>query len=199
MLDKIFMVRHGRTILNIENKYQGVSQTDLHYLGMQDIASVACKLESLLRTNKDAKHLYCSPLRRAVESAHIIIDHLENIDIIYSEVEELKERDCGLWEGLTKEEAQAQFPEIYSQYRNDKVNTRLPNGESIKDVQCRVVPIVKSLENGMILVSHQTTIRVLIEAFFPEFHDKHSEINIPHGSVIVCDKLSTRNPTLSYI
>jgi len=193
------MVRHGRTTLNLENKYQGVNQSDLHSLGIEDIKSISQKLKVIIDNDVGISNLYCSPLKRAVQSAQIILEQLSNTQFNYSEAKELRERDCGMWEGLTKAQAQEKFPKVYKQYRFDKFNTRLPGGESIKDVHARVEPFVQSLVKDSIIVSHQTTIRVLIEIIIPRMKGSHSEIIVPHGTVIVCDKLTTRKPTLTYL
>ena len=65
--DRVFLARHGRTALNAEGRLRGLSDPPLDEVGIAEAAGLAQVL--------GVKHLtvvICSPLQRAVSTAHAI-------------------------------------------------------------------------------------------------------------------------------
>jgi alpha-ribazole phosphatase len=77
----------------------------------------------------------------------------------------LREIDCGLWEGFTREEAAARYPNEYAEREQDIVGYPFPGGESFLDLRARVLPALEQiLDEGaarVLLVSHLGVARVL--------------------------------------
>lgn len=102
-----FLVRHGQTIYNSEERMQGVCDSPLTELGKQQVRESAEALEPVHFTRA-----YSSPLGRAVETAEII---LENRDIHLKTMNDLHEFDFGSMETKKFEEL---GDELFSRRRN---------------------------------------------------------------------------------
>lgn len=91
-------------------------------------------------------------------------------------------RECnfGQFEGKTY----AQL-ERYSHYRNwvdDPIGISPPDGESLQQVQVRVLKAFRELPQGAHVVTHGGPIRLLLARFAPEQREFWSW-NVPHGSI----------------
>ena len=88
-----YLVRHGEIESNIKKVYAGWSEEPLTERGVRQ----AEKAGELLK-DKGIDALYCSPLRRAVQTAEIIGGIIGKTPIL---VKNFKEMRLGLWEGLS--------------------------------------------------------------------------------------------------
>lgn len=81
-------------------------------------------------------------------------------------LKELREMDCGALDGMTREEAKAQYPEAFEGLRSDPVNYRIPEGETLQEVHDRVVPVVEGIRMGshrcVLMVAHAVVNRSII-------------------------------------
>ena len=85
----IYLVRHGKTDKNKANVLQGRSDQPLNAEGIKEAEDAAKKLGSI-----KFSHVYSSPLRRAVETARILVPGFEpTLD------DRLMEMDYGPYEG----------------------------------------------------------------------------------------------------
>ena len=102
---KIYLIRHGQTTGDIENRYGGDYDDHLTALGEAQAQNLA---EELVPAGIEA--IFTSPLLRATETAAIISKQL---GVGFEIIEELRERNrYGLITGMTKAEATLKFPEI---------------------------------------------------------------------------------------
>ena len=81
--------------------------------------------------------IYSSPLQRASETTELIVDALKttSADIPTPQfTDRLKEINLPLWEGITFEEAKANFPQAYDDWRNRPQDfcMQLPKGEGFE-------------------------------------------------------------------
>ncbi|MBN1503185.1 histidine phosphatase family protein [Candidatus Woesearchaeota archaeon] len=101
---KIFLIRHGQTTGDIEDRYGGEYDDNLTDKGIMQ----SKKLANLLK-DKGIEIIFHSPKKRAVQTAKIIGDILK---AQYKAVDGIRERNCyGILSGLTKQEAKDKFPE----------------------------------------------------------------------------------------
>ena len=91
----IYVIRHGQTDWNVKGKTQGSIETELNELGIKQAKTVNKELQ-----NTKLDIVLCSPRNRCRTTAKIICKD-RNIPII--EIEELKERDFGEFEGKQKD------------------------------------------------------------------------------------------------
>ncbi|MFQ5406543.1 MAG: histidine phosphatase family protein, partial [Candidatus Micrarchaeia archaeon] len=86
--------------------------------------------------------VYFSPLIRAKQTAEIAFGHR---DMPMSASPELLERDFGLLDGMTLEEAKTKFPNIEDFYLGKIIETSVPGLEKIPVLQDRSVTAIRKL------------------------------------------------------
>ena len=153
---KIFLIRHGETTSDTEDKYGGVYDDHLTNLGRQQLGVTADDL-----VGKEIEIIFTSPLIRAKESAEIIkLKVGAPIEII----DGLQERNYGVLSGLTKSEALEKYPEAVEAHKNP-LNTDL-EGESYEDFRNRVLNafqgVIKKDHKTVAIVSHGGPIKQIL-------------------------------------
>jgi len=86
-----YLARHGQTQWNVEQRIQGQLDSDLTEQGKQQALQLGLQCQSM-----NIKHIFTSPLGRAVETANICGQMLK---IIPQEVRGFEERHFGIWQG----------------------------------------------------------------------------------------------------
>lgn len=88
----LYFLRHGETDWNVKGLAQGQVDTPLNSTGIRQAEAIRPTLNSL-----NFSAVYCSPLRRAVETAHLSVPDRYNIILD----DNLKERFFGTLEGTS--------------------------------------------------------------------------------------------------
>ncbi|KMY23566.1 probable phosphoglycerate mutase [Actinobaculum suis] len=101
-VDSVIFWRHGQTDYNFEGRIQGSSDIPLNATGLGQARLVAPHVASY----KPARIL-ASPLQRALVTAQ---QAAKLLDMRVETDKRFEERHYGLWEGLTREEIQANYP-----------------------------------------------------------------------------------------
>lgn len=155
------MVRHGATTLSAEDRFAGSTDVPLSEEGRAQTRRLARRLAS-----ESVTAVYCSPLARTRETARILAEphHLE-----CQARDGLREISHGRWEGLTRLEVDAQFPEEAADWEKDPFTFAPIGGESGLAVTARALPalieIVRQHAGASVLVvSHKATIRLLLSS-----------------------------------
>jgi broad specificity phosphatase PhoE len=156
-------MRHGQTQWNREERFRGRADLSLDETGRRQAEVAALRLKE-----EHAAAVYCSPLRRALQTAKIVG---EKLGLPVRPLEGLIDLDFGSFEGLSGEEATRQYPELYRLWLQHPHEVRFPGGEGLEDVRQRVVPAVEQLaakhkDQTVILVSHKVVCQVLMCAMF---------------------------------
>ena len=126
---KLFVVRHGETRFNAEHRYLGALDPVLTPKGLEQ----ARALHSMLPADIDA--IVCSPLLRAHQTATILGNERSLVPMV---IDAFRERNVGVFEGLTQEEAQARFPDLWARNITRQWHSAPPEGETIDEVFNRV-------------------------------------------------------------
>jgi broad specificity phosphatase PhoE len=103
MRNMIFLIRHGHTYYNLEDRNGG--NPDLTELGKKQSSEIG---SILLLT--DINKIFTSPLKRSVETAKIIQESHPGVDI--EKADELKEIDSGQLDNHTNKDFQNKYPGI---------------------------------------------------------------------------------------
>ena len=90
----VFVVRHGQTEWNVLKKMQGSADIELNEKGLSQANETA---EILKNSTFDV--IFCSPLKRAKQTAEII-NNDRKLKIVFDD--RLRERDYGEFEGTSK-------------------------------------------------------------------------------------------------
>ena len=134
MAIKLILIRHGESDGNVQRMFCGFKDVELTKKGIYQAERLAYRLKGL---QVDA--VYCSDLKRAKHTAEIVFGS-RGIDIIPSS--NLREMNFGIWEGYTFEEVKLKYgygDEFYSWLENINVKISIPQGESLVDLNNRVM------------------------------------------------------------
>jgi phosphoserine phosphatase len=115
MVTRVILVRHGESSFNVERRVQGYSdKSTLTEAGQADAHKAGTALSEIAL---DA--VYCSPLRRARDTAEIILSHLKQPPGAPLQTrDDLKEINLELWEGVLFKDIEQKYPEQYEQWKN---------------------------------------------------------------------------------
>ncbi|MEU5862974.1 MULTISPECIES: histidine phosphatase family protein [unclassified Nonomuraea] len=151
MSRRIVCLRHGQTLWNVEHRFQGHSDIPLDETGVAQAARAASLLASLRPTL-----IVSSDLQRAHDTA-LALGRLVGLDV--SVDKDFRERGGGQWEGLTRDEIAARWPEEY-------VAWEAPDGEPVSEVAVRVATSMRKWasrldDDGLLVVaSHGAALRL---------------------------------------
>lgn len=180
-MSTIYLVRHGITPANKENRFAGRTSETLHDEGIVQMRQVGERLR-----HKNIGAVFCGPAKRTVQSAEII-GALLNIPV--SSLAELDEINIPHWDGLTKEEIRQQYGAQYPTWIAAPQIFNLPGCETLEQVQKRAVGAVDRILSGapaqnLLLVSHLVLLRCLVLYFQGlEIRDFRS-IKIDNGAIL---------------
>lgn len=136
---RLLLVRHGQTPFNAEHRYLGALDPELNANGIAEAKALKTVLPDVL----DA--VICSPLLRARQTADFVCRDRGLAPLVH---DAFRERHVGVFEGLTQNEAQRRFPELWAQDITRQWDRAPTGGESIMEVVDRVA-------NGLHQLSEQ--------------------------------------------
>jgi probable phosphoglycerate mutase len=136
----LILVRHGATLANVHRPYllQGL-RPDLDLI---DAGRAQARAAALALRDYPIEALYCSPLRRAAQTAQAIGDALGLQAIEHAG---LLEADLGEWAGLTWPEVERRWPAESRAFHEDAEAHGYLGGENLAQVRDRVLPAVDEL------------------------------------------------------
>jgi broad specificity phosphatase PhoE len=175
----LYLVRHGTTTLNVQNRYRGRRDVPLDAQGYQDAVDAARLLSSA-----GLAAVYSGPLRRTLATAQIIADEarVEDVRILHG----LNNVDYGAWEGMTAEEAAVYDPVQFEAYRTAPQHAVCPGGERLTDARGRIlaaIDLIGRRHRGevVVAVTHAVMIR-LVCATLRETEGEDWRIPVGRGS-----------------
>ena len=161
-MGKLYVIRHGEIDFNIEERYAGSVDIELNKKGLQQTHDVAKEISKL---NIDL--IITSPLKRCNHMANII-NKIVNVPIII--MTEFCERNVGVFEGLTREEAKNKYPELWAKNITRIYDNAPTGGETIKEVESRVFKGLKKIkekynDKNILIITH-AFVGKIIHKFF---------------------------------
>ena len=172
-MKNILLIRHGQSEWNKLNLFTGFKNIELSEQGIEEANKAGQNFKNL-----DIKFniVFTSELKRAQETAKIILQNLDQWDFLNNEGKiisniNLNERDYGDLTGLNKKETAEKFGEEQVHKWRRGYSDQPPNGESLEDVVRRVTkyfeevikPAIQSNENDNILIAaHGNSLRALL-------------------------------------
>ena len=157
---EIILIRHGETEWNFQQRMQGHSRSELSSVGQAQIQALGQWMK-----NVPFDHIYSSDSLRAKQTAEAITQfsgHELKIDL------RLREKNLGVFEGLTSEEARERHPEVFRLFKTAGSKYVIDEGESTQQLQDRALEIVDEIrikhpEERVLLVTHGGFIRVVMK------------------------------------
>ncbi len=158
---RIFLIRHGATILSAEDRFAGATDVPLSDEGRRQASRLADRLATV-----PVAAVYSSTLGRTVETASLLAapHHLP-----VQQSAGLREIDHGHWEQLTRHEVEEKFPAEAAAWEQDPFTFAPEGGESGLAVTARALPALMDIVrrhagSPVIVVSHKATIRLLLSS-----------------------------------
>jgi broad specificity phosphatase PhoE len=156
---RLFVVRHAETEWTRERRFTGWHDVPLSERGQAQAAAAARTLATHAVTA-----VYASPLERARMSAETIAK-AHRLDVRLEPA--FREMGFGAWEGLTRDEVTARFPEPFATWRDRPERLTDHRGETLDAVGERVNAALDRLERAhagetVILVTHGVVIRLIV-------------------------------------
>ncbi len=152
---KIYFVRHGRTLWNLEGRFQGASGDSPLLPESIDILN---QLGQYLKEIPFDK-IYSSDLPRAIKSAEIIQSQLQAPCTLKS-IPDLREWQLGKLEGLKIATLNAIYPRQIKAFRSNlaQFDTKMFEAESLYSTTQRTIQFIKSLKESpaerVLIVGH---------------------------------------------
>jgi probable phosphoglycerate mutase len=158
---RIFLVRHGATVLSAEDRFAGATNVALSDEGRRQTGRLSERLAS-----EKITAVFASPLDRTMETARILAAaHALEVQ----KRDGLREISHGRWEQMTRREVEKQFPQEAAEWENDPYTFAPEGGESGLAVTARALPVLIQIVRAhpgrqVLVVSHKATIRLLLSS-----------------------------------
>jgi broad specificity phosphatase PhoE len=176
----IFLARHGETADNAARRFQGQGDVPLNARGMEQARELAA-----LAAQREWAALWTSPVVRARQTADIVgaaIGLAPRPDARFAE------HDVGAWQGRLFDDVQREDPQLWSRWQAAGEDWRFPGGESLGELQARVVDglvaVTQSHELPALVVCHRGVIRAALCHTRNEGLATFQTISVPNGALL---------------
>lgn len=177
---KIYLIRHGRQSSRLCNVDVNLAEE-----GKQQVRLIRERIK-----NWGIEKIYCSDLKRAIETAEIINEAL-HVDI--SVEPQLREIDFGEMTGHSDEENAEYFAFFQKKLKSRRCDLAYPGGECGADVYQRGFPIINKIARNctgnVAVVTHGVFIRCILAGMLGVDFAKKSMFgkNMEHTSITELD------------
>jgi broad specificity phosphatase PhoE len=166
----LYLVRHGETEGHSSIRYYGSTDIALSELGRAQVIAAGEALRSF-SGERQFPWIVTSPLSRALESAHLIEPNPAKMSVM----DELRELDFGIFEGLTQTEIAERFPHEHARWMRERhaPHYTFPGGDNRGAFAQRVGRGVERLmrewnasrhQGPVVVVAHRGVIRAFIRS-----------------------------------
>lgn len=159
---RLYLCRHGQTEYNRLHKFQGRGvNTVLNDTGRMQATHLAQSMR-----NVPLRAIYSSTLRRARETATIVSQHHQKIELQH--FQDLEEMSFGVFEGNAHELFDDQVQAIHHKWIAGDYTARFPNGENPLEVVARGVAKINEImtashpQDHVLIVTHGRFNRVVL-------------------------------------
>ncbi|QER68038.1 2,3-bisphosphoglycerate-dependent phosphoglycerate mutase [Paucilactobacillus nenjiangensis] len=213
---KLVITRHGESQANRDNVYTGWSDVPLTAKGIKQAQMAAQRIKNL---NIHFSDVHTSMLQRAITTANLICDEIDQSYLPIHKTWRLNERHYGALRGMNKDDSKQQFgveqvakwrrgysevpPQLSKrdhERRYDRLGVQIPLSESLKMTQERLLPywndvIAGQLIDGQnqLIVAHGSSLRALIKYLDQIPDDQINLVEVPNGQPIVYELDSKLN------
>jgi len=155
---RILLTRHGQTAWNALGRLQGHTNIELDDIGREQARALGTKL-----AGERVRAVWASDLSRARQTAEIVAGALGIVNVHTEPL--LRERQFGVFEGLTRDQCASQYPDAWAQWLS--LTAAPPGGESRESAVARMkdalTNIFDSLEHDAgvaVAISHGGVMRL---------------------------------------
>ncbi|MBO0452158.1 histidine phosphatase family protein [Candidatus Enterococcus murrayae] len=181
---RIYLIRHGETEYNRRRLFYGKSDISLNETGIEQANWLAEKFKE----GKIDAVIYTSSLRRTIETAKLIFPNQPIISL-----EDLDEKDFGLWEGMSADQINTEYPVEWEKWLLSPFEYTPKNAEKFSVFQNRVLSCFNDLlqkKEDFVLVGHLGVLRTILKTYFSELN--FWEIDLEQGNYTVMESENSR-------
>lgn len=174
---EIYLIRHGQTTGDVEDRYGGNYDDHLSSEGKTQAQQLAEKLK-----DRGIKVILCSPLIRAQETAEILKASGSKVQTL----DDLRERNqYGVLTGLVKSEAKEKFPKLVEDVKDYRKT--IEGAEPYDEFKARVEKLFNEIismpHNTLAVLTHGGIIRVIFREIL-----KAGEIDVADCAYAILNK-----------
>lgn len=161
MTTRVHLIRHGVTVLTVEDRFSGETDVELSDVGREQARLLSSRL-----AGEPITAVYASPLGRTMETAQLLaLPH--RLPVVPRDG--LRETSHGRWEQKTRADVERLFPEEYARWEADPYTFAPEGGETGLAVTARALPVLLEIvaahpDSSVMVVSHKATIRLLVSS-----------------------------------
>lgn len=157
---RVYLVRHGTVVGAEEHRINGYREVPLSEKGIEEFHRIGKRL-----ANDGIEVIYSSDLSRSRIGAEILSVYLKVEP--EAPLEQLREKNFGIFEGLAPHEMQERHPEHLRNLFQDWLTYRVPESESMLDMQERVKTALqqileRSRQKRVLIIGHGGVNRAIV-------------------------------------
>jgi len=161
-MTKVLLIRHGQTEHSSRPQFRGRVDFALSDTGVAQARATSRRISSTSAWEPSA--VYSSPLRRCSVTAQIIA---APFGLAVQLVDGLNDIDYGEWQGLTRDEVKARWPERFEAWSHIPHLARIPGGEMLREVMARASGALRNIlrrhpNETVVLVGHNSLNRTIM-------------------------------------
>jgi probable phosphoglycerate mutase len=137
MTTRICFIRHGETDWNVTKRIQGQTDIPLNETGLRQALAMAFNA-----AHYNFSAIYSSDLSRAIETAKMVAER-RGLEVKIQP--QLRERNYGIFQGITADEGARRYPEAYAHYKARDLDYDFVSGESLNNLAVRVSAAIAGL------------------------------------------------------
>jgi probable phosphoglycerate mutase len=194
-MTRVILVRHGQTDWNRERRFQGHIDVPLNDVGQAEAGRLA-----LCLGRQSLAAIYSSDLARALQTARPVA--LAQ-GLALNTAPDLRERNYGVFEGMTLEEIATQFPQECDRWRSHDPDYRIPNGESQFQFRSRIFLAVDAIAmrhpaSTILIVTHGGALDMYYRRAHSLAWDAPRSCPVPNAAINLLDWTPDRVSVLTW-
>jgi len=172
----LFLIRHGETYFNLENRIGGNS-------GLTENGKSQARALARYFRNRKIPVIFTSKKKRTIQTAFPIMQQQQNCAVI--PLAEFNEIDSGACERMSYAEIRDRMPDVYSARKHNKYNYIYPQGEGYASMKERVDKGIKkalylsSNPQNIMIVGHRAVNRMILSHFLYRREEDVPYIYVP--------------------
>ena len=181
----LYIIRHGQTDWNVEQRLQGQAEVDINAVGLQQVRRNAKLLAQVIEDPSEFDFV-SSPLRRARETMEHVRRELGLQADGYRTDDRLMELHFGDWQGFTYAELEAGEPGSTIGRHENKWEFVPPgrDAESYARLASRVSEWLAEIDRPTICSTHGGVIRTLFHLIGGISTDEAANIPVPQDQIL---------------
>ena len=190
-MTKLYLIRHGLTEWNVQNRMQGMKDIPLCEEGVRQ----ALDLSDRFKETKIGA-IYSSDLTRAYNTALLIAKHHS---IAVNKDKLLRELHFEEWEGKTLNELKNL--KEFNHWKKYPHTFTFPDGKCLKDIQDKIINFVeriikKHIDENIFIISHGGSLKLIILGLMGFDISFYNKFTLYNASVSIIDIKEDKNVLL---